>query len=85
MRNAAVMKESSGMIMELVDSSVEAVDSSLELAGSSTGYVGSSLEYGVAESSFEDVDSMTYLTVAGERRSFGFSCVVCRPPEAACD
>ena len=35
MRNSVVMKESSGMMMELVvDSSFEAVDSSLELAGS---------------------------------------------------
>ena len=86
-----VMKESSGMMMELVvDSSFEAVDSSLELAGSSTGYVGSSLEYGVAESSFEDVDNVPYLAVAGDRRPFGFSCEVCTPPEsepseAACD
>ena len=49
-----VMKESSGMMLELVDSSFEVVDSSLKLVGSSFGVVdsslklaGSSLEYGV--------------------------------------
>ena len=48
------------------------------------------MEYGVAESSFEDVDNVPYLAVAGDRRPFGFSCEVCTPPEsepseAACD
>ena len=46
MRNAVVMKEGSGMMMELDGSPFEVVDSSLKLAGSSFGVVGSSLEDG---------------------------------------
>ena len=58
MRNAVVMKESSGMMLELVDSSFEVVDSSLKLVGSSFGVVDSSLKlagrpFGVVGSSLE--------------------------------